>query len=112
MSESAQSVMEQAAKSLKQAARQLAAQQTAESQTRSGPTAEMGKPGEVNTSGSGRPDASVLGPDLQKYAGKPWGELPGELRTRIVQDMKAKYGDDYARMIKLYFEQIADTNKK
>jgi hypothetical protein len=27
-----------------------------------------------------------------------------------VQDMKAKYGDDYARLIKLYFEQIAATS--
>ena len=31
-----------------------------------------------------------------------------ELRTRIIQEMKAQYGDDYARIIKLYFEQIAD----
>jgi hypothetical protein len=38
--------------------------------------------------------------------------LPGELQTKIIQDMKAKYGDDYARVIKLYFEQIADTKKK
>jgi len=35
-----------------------------------------------------------------------------ELRTKIMQDMKAKYGDDYARIIKLYFEQLADTSKK
>jgi hypothetical protein len=26
--------------------------------------------------------------------------------------MKGKYGEDYARIIKLYFEQIADTKKK
>jgi hypothetical protein len=45
---------------------------------------------------------------LQQYAGKPWGELPGELRTKILQDMKSQYGDDYARVIKLYFEQIAE----
>ena len=46
---------------------------------------------------------------MKKYEGKAWGELPGELRTKIVQQMKVKYGDDYARMIKLYFEQAADT---
>jgi hypothetical protein len=45
------------------------------------------------------------------YAGKSWGDLPGELRTKIIQDMKTKYGDDYARIIKLYFEQIADQKK-
>jgi len=45
---------------------------------------------------------------MAKYKGKPWGELPGTLKTRIIQDMKAQYGDDYGRMIKLYFEQLAD----
>jgi hypothetical protein len=49
---------------------------------------------------------------MKKYAGKRWGELPGELRTQIIQDMKSKYGDNYARMIKLYFEQVADTKDK
>ena len=57
-------------------------------------------------------NASLLGPDMQQYAGKRWGDLPGELRTKIVQDLSAKFGEDYARHIKLYFEQIADTRKK
>jgi hypothetical protein len=78
----------------------------------SGRPNQMTRPGDFGASPGGLPDPSILGPDAQKYAGKTWGELPGELRTKIVQDMKAKYGDDYARMIKLYFEQIADTNKK
>ena len=56
----------------------------------------------------GAPHAGVLPKELQHYAGKPWGELPGELRTKILQDMKSQYGDDYARIIKLYFEQIAE----
>lgn len=60
---------------------------------------------------AGKTDLSVLGPGVAKYAGKSWGELPGELRTKIVQDMKVKYGEDYARMIKLYFEQLADTKR-
>jgi hypothetical protein len=30
------------------------------------------------------------------------------LKTKILQDMKSQYGDDYARVIKLYFEQIAE----
>ena len=59
----------------------------------------------------GAPDLSALVPDAKQYAGKRWGELPGELRTKIIQDMQAKYGEDYARIIKLYFEQMADTKK-
>jgi hypothetical protein len=46
--------------------------------------------------------------ELERHAGKKWGDLPGELRTRILQDVKAQYGDDYARIIRLYFESLAD----
>jgi hypothetical protein len=74
---------------------------------------EAAQPGQ--TPASGRPsggglDLSAYGLDKTPYAGKSWGELPGELRTKIVQDMKARYGEDYARTIKLYFEQIASTS--
>lgn len=40
--------------------------------------------------------------------GKSWGELPGDVKSKITQELKAKYGDDYARIIKLYFEQLAE----
>ena len=103
--QSAQSAMQQAAQALQQASQQMANQP---------PT---GKPPPISSgnfgSGEGEPaDERVLPKDLKKYAGKRWGELPGELRTKIIQDMKAQYGDDYARIIKLYFEQIADTKAK
>jgi hypothetical protein len=79
------------------------------------PPNQPGQPGPNTGNGraeGGRPDLSAFGLDKTRYAGKSWGELPGELRTKIVQDMKGRYGEDYARMIKLYFEQIADTKKK
>jgi hypothetical protein len=57
------------------------------------------------------PDLRAFGLAKTPYAGKSWGELPGELRTKIVQDMKASYGEDYARTIKFYFEQIAATSR-
>jgi hypothetical protein len=52
--------------------------------------------------------AEELPPDLKQYAGTPWGELPGDVKARVIQDLKAKYGEDYARVIKLYFEQLAE----
>ena len=104
--QAAHASMQQAAQSMQQAAQQLAARQPGQ------PPTQMGRPGEFGITEGGRPDPSIFGPDMEKYAGKTWGELPGELRTRIVQDMKAKYGDDYARMIKLYFEQIAATSPR
>lgn len=95
--------MEQAAKSLAEAAKQLgrAMQPTT-------PT----NPGDKGAPGGGAVDERALPAELAGHAGKKWGELPGEVRTKITQQMKARYGDDYARMIKLYFEQIADTRKR
>ncbi len=60
----------------------------------------------------GLPDPSLFGKEMKQYAGRAWGDLPGELRTRILQDMRARYGEDYARIIQRYFEQIADTRKQ
>ncbi|MFO0878427.1 MAG: hypothetical protein U0840_13900 [Gemmataceae bacterium] len=95
--------MQQAAQQLAQAAQQLAqAQKPSQANTPSNPS-------EQGAAGGGAVDARTLPKELAAHAGKRWGELPGEVRTRIVQQMKARYGDDYARMIKLYFEQIADT---
>ena len=97
--------MREAANALRQASRQLAGRGQPDK-----PSADA--PGQTGATDSGSPDPSALDPDLKKYAGKPWGELPGELRTKVLQDLKARYGEDYARRIKLYFEQIADTKKR
>jgi hypothetical protein len=98
----AQASMQQAAQALQQASQQLAqpGQQAA------------GTSGRTGSAGGGNPDLSAFGPDLKQYDGKSWGELPGELQTKLLQDLKARYGDDYARRIKLYFEQLADTKGK
>jgi hypothetical protein len=105
----AQGLMQQAAQALQQAAQQLGQQQPSESNSQPMQNTTSGPRG---ASGDGRIDESLLSPDMKKHAGKRWGELPGELQTKIIQDMKAKYGDDYARVIKLYFEQIADTKRQ
>src|SRR5262249_36195416 len=102
----AQASMQQAAQSLQQAAQQMA-----RGGPQQGQPTRMGPPGEQGVGPGGPIDVSVFGPELKQYAGKSWGELPRELRTKIVQDMKAKYGDDYARLIKLYFEQMAATSR-
>ena len=99
--------MQQAANSLQNAARQVGQRGNPQSRP-NGPS----QPAQTASQGKGSPTAAPLPADLQKYAGKKWGELPGELRTRMVQDMKAQYGDDYARVIKLYFEQIAENKDK
>ena len=76
------------------------------------PAADSRISGLKGAASMGVPDPSLFGVDKKKYAGRVWGELPGELRTRVLQDMRARYGEDYARIIQRYFEQIADTRKR
>lgn len=98
------SSMDRAADALRNAADQVG--------RRNKPADGSTKPADAATAGQSPPKDAPLPPGVREHAGKKWGELPGELRTRIVQEMKAQYGDDYARVIKLYFEQIAETGTK
>jgi hypothetical protein len=108
--QSAQASMARSAQALRQSAQQMTSQR---SQQQGLPQPVLAaKPSERGAAGQGMIDVSRLGKDFQKYAGKSWGEVPGELRTRFIQDMREKYGDNYARMIKLYFEQVAETKEK
>ncbi len=106
----AQGAMQKAAQAMQQAAAR-AGQQMARSKE-SGPPNQFAKEsGLKGAAGVGLPDLSTFGKELKQYAGRTWGELPGELRTRITQHMIARYGEDYAGIIRRYFEQIADTNR-
>jgi len=109
-SQQAKSSMQQAAQNLQQAAQQLAKQQQ-QQQHQEGKPEGGADPAKTASNATGQVDQALLPPDMKKYAGKRWGELPGELRTQIIQDMKAKYGDSHARMIKLYFEQVGEQKK-
>ena len=44
---------------------------------------------------------------IKAKTGRNWGELPGHLRSEILQMSQGKYRDDYARLIQLYFREIA-----
>jgi|GEM_PF-3735893 len=110
----ASTAMSESAKNLRSASKRLGQPDDA-SQSANAPMGPMGqsptgtRPGTGVTDGSqtGTPDLRILGPDAAKYAGKSWGELPGELKTKLLQDLKERYGEDYARSIRLYFEQLA-----
>jgi hypothetical protein len=52
-------------------------------------------------------DLSQLQAMVRQKTGRTWGELPGHLRTEILQLSQGKYRDDYARLIQLYFREIA-----
>jgi hypothetical protein len=44
---------------------------------------------------------------VRSKTGRKWGELPGHLRTEILQMSQGRYRDDYARLIQLYYREIA-----
>ena len=55
----------------------------------------------------GGPDLAGLKAAVRAKTGRTWGELPGHLRTEILQMSQGRYRDDYARLIELYFREIA-----
>lgn len=98
--------LKQAASALQQAATQTA---TLAEQQSTGPRLLPGGQRPAQTAGP----TTVLPPgmlpkELEKMSGRAWGELPGELRARLLQDMQARYGEDFARIIQGYFESLAE----
>jgi len=53
------------------------------------------------------PDLTELQALIRRRTGRAWGELPGHLRTEILQMSAGRYREDYARLIQLYFREIA-----
>jgi hypothetical protein len=103
---------ERAAEAMKQAAQAM--QQSADLAEHRLTRPQRGKipiagsiPGKVGTA-MGPLLTGELAKELEKHRGRPWGELPGELRTRIVNDLRARYGEDFARIIQGYFESLSD----
>jgi hypothetical protein len=56
--------------------------------------------------GKAEADLSEIKELIRTKTGRTWGELPGHLRTEILQSAQSRYRDDYARLIQLYFREI------
>ncbi|WP_435020933.1 hypothetical protein TA3x_002098 [Tundrisphaera sp. TA3] len=79
--------------------------------TGTGPGMAAGPSGDTNPqsgpAGSAAPDTSML-PDLARgQPGRAWGELPPHLRAEILQQAQGRPRPEYARIIELYFREIA-----
>src|SRR5437763_3150541 len=95
--------MRQAADALNRAAKALGS--PAGSSNGGSPGSQSGgNPGATPAAGS----SGDLTPVLTGELGAVWGDLPGEVRAKVMQDLQARYGEDFARAIKLYFEQLAE----
>jgi hypothetical protein len=108
----AQPALQRAARALRAAA-ERGASATAAASNRPGAAAPgaseestNGDPQET-LAGTGTPDLSALQATLARQTGHTWGELPGHLRTEILQRTQGRYRDDYARLIQLYFRELA-----
>jgi hypothetical protein len=101
----ARPAMHQAARNLKQAALQAK-----QHMTKSGPTGVPGtaqqNSGKLTPSPGGKSSSGPLPGDLTKYSAEAWGRMPESLRTRLLQDLRVQFGEDYARIIQRYFEQL------
>jgi hypothetical protein len=114
-SEVASAEMRRAARGLRAASQPPAADPPAPSALAGQPAATppAGEPAgpmlEPKESEAGTTDAdlSELQDAVRARTGRAWGELPGHLRTEILQRSQGRYRDDYARLIQLYFREIA-----
>jgi hypothetical protein len=68
-------------------------------------------PGEQGAPGGGMPDLSQFGIDPAKFAAADL-KTRGELVNKVYQSARQEFGEEYARRIKLYFEQLAAGTKK
>lgn len=103
--EDAAKEMQGAADALKKAAQEM---RDGGQQGQSNSSDGASNPNAGGNDGKQLPVSPDVAKELSRHAGKKWGELPGELRTKIMEDVKSQYGEDYARIIRLYFESLAD----
>src|SRR5262249_15072302 len=95
----AQQAMQQAARDLRAAAERgaRATATSSNSPKAAGPgtsdESDSGDP-QGTLAGTGTPDLSALKATLARQTGRAWGELPGHLRTEILQSTQGRYRDD------------------
>lgn len=104
--------LQQAAEMLSDAAQQLAADgsQSGDDSGQGNQTPSDQPPGLGNSGTGAFVAGEAEGPldaDLQRRAMKNWGKLSGTLKTEILQSSQRKANGDYAKLIKLYFEELA-----
>jgi len=113
--QAARQAMQQAARDLRAAAqRGTSTGEAGAAAAADASLAAQGAPGESDSGDPGAtlarpgtPDLSELKAAIARKTGRAWGELPGHLRTEILQMSQGRYRDDYARLIQLYFREIA-----
>ena len=107
---------QQAAQMLSDAAQQLTADgsQSGDNQGQSNQQPSSQQPGLGNSGTGAFGEGEIAGPlntELKRRAMKNWGKLTGNLKTEILQSSQRKANGDYAKLIKLYFEELAKSGQ-
>ncbi|MBM80922.1 MAG: hypothetical protein CMJ78_10050 [Planctomycetaceae bacterium] len=112
-SQSSSQSLRQAAEALSQAAQQMRGNRQSNS-NQSSQTSQMASQSQGESAGGmeGTIDLKELLQNPSKYSQRDWGKLPGHLKTEIIQGARKKLNGDYAKLIKLYFQEIAQQPKK
>ncbi|MGF1580425.1 MAG: hypothetical protein ACFCD0_13775 [Gemmataceae bacterium] len=100
--------MQMAANAMRNAANQMSQQLQQQSSMKAMSPKKQTKRGMAGVPPALQPPAAFK-EEFKKYEGKRWGELPGELKSRMMMEMRARYGEAYATIIQQYFEEIANT---
>lgn len=108
----AQQAMQQAAQAMQKTAQSAAKQMSKGSQSSKSKGNKGQDPNRAGVAAGGLPSLFLSEKELETHAGKSWGQLPGELKTRLLQDLRARFGDDYGPIIQRYFQQLADTPER
>ena len=104
--------MRQVAESLQQAAQQMGLQPSQRSQNQgqdqqSG-NSDQGADGPQGGYGArGGLSLAELEAELGRISARDWGQLPDRVETELQQAQQKKPDSDYARLIRLYFEEVA-----
>ena len=94
----------------RQAAQQQSSKSGPSGNSQPGDPGQPGMPGGEVAGGAGSQtelEIKNLEQELRKQSQRNWGQLPGQLKTEILQGASKKPRPEYARQIKSYFEEIA-----
>jgi hypothetical protein len=107
--EAASQSMRRAAEGLRQASQP--GEELASQEPGGAPPSLANRDPQSRPAGRAEADLAELQELVRSTTGRNWGELPGHLRTELLRMPQGRYRDEYARLIQLYFREIATNGR-
>lgn len=118
--ESAADALKQAAQSMRQAAEKAGANQQGQGKgqgqgQKQGQPSNQGAPGnqssDFGNDGEAAASANNMDLDLEGFTGRNWGELPGTLKSDLLESSRRTTDGDYSRLVRRYFQDISKSRQ-